>query len=454
MQESISLSKLTQQVKSYLKSGFNNSFWVVAEVSEMQEGYSGHCFLELIEKNEGNKQVIAKCKANIWAYSYRMIKPYFKSTTGKNIEVGMKLLVNVYVEFHEVYGFSLQVRNIDPSYTLGEIALIRQKTILKLKEEGVFDMNKELDLSETPNRIAIIASASSAGYGDFINQLKNNRNGYVFYTALFNALVQGNDAPASIISALERIYNYIDQFDAVIIIRGGGATSDLSCFDDYELSYFITQFPIPVITGIGHDRDEVIADMVAHTALKTPTAVAAFLIEAMEEAGNYIAHLSDKLHSLTQFVLDNENHRLANYTVAIPRLAQTSMHRQNLKMQREVSRLKSLATTSLLNEKNKLQHYTNRIQFEIPHLIKQEFKELTFFEQQLASGVTHLIQKQKNKLDKIQVELEHSNPEKLLKKGYSITSVNGKLVKDATVLKPGDILRTQFASGEVDSEVK
>ncbi len=306
--ESISLKDLLLAVRQELYRTFNRGYWVRAEISEIRENANGHCYLELVEKDSSEKLIVAKTKAAIWADTYRMLKPYFKEETGQGLNVGLKILVEIAVNFHEVYGFNCVIRDIDPTFTLGDLARKRQETIRKLKEDGVWEMNKLLDLPEIASRIAVISSPSAAGYGDFLNQLQSNKKGYKFYVKLFPAVMQGDGAAASIIDALDKIYTYADFFDVVVIIRGGGATTDMLAFDEYELADNCAQFPLPIITGIGHERDESIVDMVVHTRCKTPTAVAAFLIDKMAETEADLLILQNGiLNRISEYLIQEKN---------------------------------------------------------------------------------------------------------------------------------------------------
>jgi exodeoxyribonuclease VII large subunit len=268
------LSELNGMVRQVLTEAFPTKLWVVAEISELKTQRSGHCYLVLIEKDTFTDKVVAQARATIWSYIYRILKPYFETTTGQVLIEGLKVLVQVTVEFHELYGYSLNIQDIDPTYTLGDLARRKTDIINKLTREGVIDMNKGLDFPLVPQRIAVISSETAAGYQDFTNHLNTNQGGYVFYTKLFSALMQGPQTEVSVIRALERIYEYEDLFDVVVIIRGGGSQFDLSCFDNYNIAFHVAQFPLPVITGIGHEKDNSVVDLVAHTRLKTPTAVA------------------------------------------------------------------------------------------------------------------------------------------------------------------------------------
>ena len=301
MNERLKLSELNGLVKKSIGEAFTAPVWVIGEISELKTNRSGHCYLNLIEKEENGDAIVAQARATIWSYTFRMLRPYFESTTGQQLTEGLKVLLSVSVEFHELYGYSLNIRDIDPTYTLGDMARRRREIIARLQSEGVADMNKELELPLVPQKIAIISSGTAAGYQDFIDQLTNNPAGYHFDLKLFPAIMQGNLAETSIIGALDQIYLYEKFFDAVVIIRGGGSQADLSCFDNYNLAYYITQFPLPVITGIGHEKDDSIVDLVAHTRLKTPTAVAEFLISGVAQ---FDLHLDELKNSFIGIVTD------------------------------------------------------------------------------------------------------------------------------------------------------
>lgn len=274
----ISLSELNLNIKGVVRQAFNDSYWVRAETSDVRHNRNGHCYLEFIEKARDGQSIVAKARGTIWSSTFNLLKPYFEQETGQPFTSGLTVLVSVTIDFHETYGFGLFVNDIDPSYTLGEIARNRMLVIKRLEEEGVLTLNNELELPEPLNRIAVISSPTAAGYEDFQNQLEHNTSGSVFHTKLFPAIMQGDRSESSIIAALEQIYRHRNLFDVVIIIRGGGASSDLSCFDSYLLATNCAQFPLPIVSGIGHERDVTVLDIVAHTRVKTPTAAAEFLI--------------------------------------------------------------------------------------------------------------------------------------------------------------------------------
>ncbi len=315
--KAVSLYDLLGQVKLAFKSSLPGAWWVMAEISELKLNYSGHCYLELIEKNETGESIRAKVRATIWSSVFRMLQPYFETTTRMQLTAGIKVMVKVNADFHELYGFSLNITDIEPSYTIGELARQKQEIINRLKAEGVFDMNKQLTVPRLPCKIAVISSGTAAGFGDFTDQLKKNQFGYKFYLKLFPAVMQGDEAEQSIIAALDKIYGYEAFFDAVVIIRGGGAQSDLNCFNNYWLNYNICQFPLPVLTGIGHEQDETIADLVACKRLKTPTAVAEFLISLFQEADEEISERSLSLYNMVNDRVRDENERLTAICSAI-----------------------------------------------------------------------------------------------------------------------------------------
>ncbi|MDD3200951.1 MAG: exodeoxyribonuclease VII large subunit [Bacteroidales bacterium] len=281
----IGLLELQKRIKESIKGTFVDCVWVRGEISEVKEHPSGHCYLTLIEKSEDGNGIQAKVSAVIWSSSYRMLKPYFESTAGQPLAVGMNLLVKVQVQYSEIYGLSLIICDIDPAFTVGEWEMLRQKTIARLRADGMFDMQATLFLPTLPRRFAVISSESAAGYRDFMRHLHENEYGYKFETTLFSAPMQGNEAPQGIIAALDEIAIQADRYDAVLILRGGGGAMDLVCFDDYDLAVNVAQFPMPVLTGIGHDHDYHVIDMVAHTNVKTPTALADYIIDifAQEE---------------------------------------------------------------------------------------------------------------------------------------------------------------------------
>ena len=292
----VGLLALQEQVKKRLEEAFFESVWLYAEISEIKQHPSGHCYLTLVEKDPGSNALLAKASAVVWASSWRMIKPFFEAQTGRSLDVGMSVSVRVQVNYSVLYGLSLVVYDIDPSFTVGELELARQRTIARLEAEGMFGMNAQLELPALPRRLAVITSETAAGWRDFQRQLSGNEYGFRFQLRLYPALMQGDAAPASIIAALDAVAAEEDAFDAVLILRGGGGAMDLVCFDDYELAVNVAQFPLPVLTAIGHDHDYHIIDRVAHTHLKTPTALADWLLDRFAAEAWQLDTLLQRLH--------------------------------------------------------------------------------------------------------------------------------------------------------------
>lgn len=406
---SISLSELTQGIQEAISINFGEAVWIRAEISELHENANGHCYLELIERNPETDALLAKSKAACWASTYRMLKPYFESSTGQTLRAGLTVLIAVNVEFHSVYGFNLNIKDIDPTFTVGEIALRRLKIMQQLEADGIAEMNKELEWASFPQRIAIISSKTAAGYDDFCNQLFNNSQQFQFYTKLFPAVMQGEKTELSVIAALEKIYQYSDLFDLVVIIRGGGAAADLSSFDTYELALNCAQFPLPIVTGIGHQRDQTVLDMVASLSLKTPTAVAEYLI-------SYLKNKEDAL--------------LYSY-----------------------KQIKDLANTRINSEKQQLNYMHELLKQNVRRFSMYRKQQLEQFKIRLASTYKLLSHQEKNKLDILEKNIETFSPAFLLKHAYSITTLNGKKLSSIKEIKQGDKIKTYLIDGSFKSTV-
>lgn len=428
----ISLFELNNLVRGILHEGLPDMLWIRAETSDVHINQNGHCYLEFIEKDAVGKAIVAKARAMIWSNTFFMLKAYFESTTNQPFTSALKVLVKVSVEFHELYGFSLTVHDIDPSYTLGDQALNRAAILKQLEEDGVIDLNKELEMPVPSSRIAIISSPTAAGYEDFCNQLLHNPYGFAFYTKLFPAIMQGERAEKSIIDALEKVYQYQDCFDLVVIIRGGGATSELSCFDSYLLAASCAQFPLPIITGIGHERDQTVLDMVAHTRAKTPTAVAEFLISSMSDVMLALEELQDGIISIVNTRLQEESLLLNTFST------QAVLH---LKNWRRI-------------QQNSLDQMKSDILKSVYQLVKNENNKLPVLESDLKKLSLQILKDNSNRLDNLDKYLQLVSPDAIMKKGYTLTLKNGKMVKNPTDLNKGDEITTIFSEGRVDSIVK
>ena len=409
MTESYSLSELGKCIKMTLKTAFAEPVWVRAEISEMHENVSGHCYLDLIEKADDTDVLVAKQKATIWAFTYRMLKPYFESETGATLRAGMKVLLLCEVEFHEVYGVSLNVRDIDPAFTVGEMAVRRAEIIRRLTDDGIVDMNKQQPLAPVPQRVAVISSATAAGYGDFCDQLRNNVFCYTFYTKLFPATMQGAQTEQSVVAALDKICDFIDNFDVVVIIRGGGATSDLVAFDNYNLALHCAQFPLPIISGIGHQRDESVVDLVAHTRVKTPTAAAEFLVARINDFEKNIDEMAQNVAFSAREVV----------------------HDELLRLQQRIARLGVVQRVCVRHDAA-LQHLTMRLRNAAKMAISSEEKRMSLVEK----------------------SIEYADPATLLQRGFTLTTKHGKIVKSVCDVAPGDIVTTHLADGAFTAMVQ
>ena len=411
MNEHYTLRQLNLMVRDAIEMHLPDEYWVEAELSECREN-SGHCYMELIEKDERSNTPVARASAKCWRQTWMMVKPYFERTTGQPLRAGMKVLLRVYAQFHETYGFSWIVSDIDPTYTLGDMARKRQEIIRQLKEEGVFDLQRELRIPTFAQRIAVISAQNAAGHGDFCRQLEDNDYGFRFDVQLFPAIMQGEQVEQSVISALNQIYNLHSplNFDVVVIIRGGGATADLSGFDTLALAENVAQFPLPVITGIGHDRDESILDMVANTRVKTPTAAAALLIDNLLRVLERLDDASQRITYAVNQRISNQKTKIATMTTLIPTLA--------LRM------------------------------------VSDQRHRIELLENRLPVAIERRLTNQKHLLESLSIKLQGFDPQLLLSRGYSITLKDGKAVRDPQQLKPGDEIETRLEKGTIHSVVK
>jgi len=429
--EPITLYELNELVRQTLELGMPDAYWVQAELSEVRVN-NGHCYVEFVQKDRRGNGLVAKARGIIWRNVFALLKPMFERATGQLFTAGIKVLVQVNVVFHELYGYSLNVTDIDPSYTMGDMARKRQEILRQLQEDGVLELNKELEMPLLPKRIAVISSATAAGYGDFSNQLANNPGRFYFYTELFAAVMQGDGVEQSILQALDSIYAREKEFDVVVIIRGGGATSDLTGFDTYPLAAAVAQFPLPIITGIGHERDDTVLDMVSHTRVKTPTAAAEFLIGRMQEAADALADLSQRLYHGAAILLSDSRERLLRLQARIPTRVMQRINGHLMYLMNVRHTISQAAMLQIERQKQLLPQIRERVfQLSKQHVDKKRF-QLVLLQQKAADA----------------------SPDKLLARGYSITLKDGKVVKDAALLHPGDEIVTRLKQGEAISIVK
>jgi exodeoxyribonuclease VII large subunit len=453
MTEKLSLTELQQIIKDSLYMALPDLFWVVAEISEMKENYAGHCYLELIEKQPDEKNVRARVKAIIWSNRYRFLKSFFESITGESLQEGMKILIRTKVEYHELYGLSLVISDIDPSFTFGEMALKRQVIIKRLEGEGVFSMNKGISLPMSPQKIAVISSKNAAGYSDFINHLKKNSYGYVFYTALFETVMQGIETEQSVINALDNIAEFQGLFDVAVIIRGGGSQTDLSWFDNYNIAYYVTQFPIPVLTGIGHEKDLSVTDMVAFQALKTPTAVADFIIESVAEAENHINEISSEIIESSRLILEDNRNMIESYRLNLIPAARLMLSGQKEMLSVRIIEMINFGKDYILragllpaNQKSRLISATGTLSLARKSEIERSRIDLMNF-------TLNLLGKMKTSTSGLFNTLKILDPENVLRRGYTITIKNGEIIKSINQLTEEEIIDTQFSDGRARSKV-
>ena len=407
--KAMTLLELNGMVRTTLERGMRDEYWVEAELAEARET-RGHCYMDLVQKDSFSNTPVAKASAKCWKQTWMLMQPYFERATGQPLRAGMKLLLRVYPNFHEAYGFSWIVTDIDPTFTVGDLARRRQEIIAALKAQGIFDMNRQLELPMFAQRIAVISSQTAAGYGDFCNQLNDNPYGFRFHATLFPAVMQGEGVEQSVIAALERIYEEVDNYDCVVIIRGGGATSDMSGFDTLALAENVAQFPLPVITGIGHDRDESVLDMVACIRVKTPTAAAAYLVSHLLKVSDLIDNMNERMVRCATMRIEMQKMRLAQLSERLPSVFSL------VKVKRE-------AHLDALNSR-------------------------------FITSVRQFFDRQAHRLDMLGQRAAALDPKLLLSRGYSITIHNGKAVRDKDTLKPGDEIETIFEKGTVKSIVK
>lgn len=430
MNRALSLFELNSLVREAIEEYVTDEYWVEAELASAHES-GGHCYMELIQKEDGSNTPIARASARCWRSTWALLKPHFERETGQTLRGGLKVLLQVYPQFHENFGFSWIVTDIDPTYTLGDMARRRQEIIRRLKEEGVFDLNKELELPLFAQHIAVISSDSAAGYGDFCKQLSENKQGFKFAVELFSAVMQGEQVEQTVIAALNEINERREDFDCVVIIRGGGSTSDLSGFDTLALAENVANFPLPVITGIGHDRDESVLDMVSHTRVKTPTAAAAFLIEHLQDVYSLIVEAEEDVIRCVTDRLQKERLRIDRLIELLPKQLAAFLTAQHARLGRLIELLPRQTAACLTGQRGNLDLLAATMRSVLERRMLQE---------------NHRMELLEHRVDAV-------NPEKLLQRGYSITRSNGRVVRSPEQLKAGDEIETTMEKGTIKSVV-
>ena len=451
--EAISLKDLNFIIKDAIKDALPETYWIRAEMSDVRVNTSsGHCYLEFLEKDEETGNIAAKARGAIWARTFQMLKPYFEQETKQSFASGLKVLVNVSVEFHELYGYSLSVHDIDPSYTLGDMVRKRKEIIRRLQEEGIFELNKELHFPSLPQRIAVITSPTAAGYEDFMNQMMENEYGFPFYIKLFPAIMQGEKTEESIISALDEIFPYANLFDVVVIIRGGGSTSELSSFDSYLLAANCSQFPIPIITGIGHERDDTIVDMVAHTRMKTPTAVASFLVECMAGEAAQLKEFEQIICDEVTTRITQEKSAIQLLTAKLPVTVTGHIERHRYQLHTMTAHLSALPHL-ILHRSEKLNELMPRIQRAANAIISTHSALMADIPVRLRHALGNVCLERRREIEINEQYIKMASPEYILKRGYSLTFKEGKIVKCSGELSTGDEISVKFADGEKKGKI-
>lgn len=404
--------------------------WVTAELSDVRIS-GGHCYMELMEKDPAGNTV-AKIRAMIWAGTLASLRRKFFDATGRDIGAGMKVMVMGSANHHSLYGLSFVISDIDPSYTVGDMERLRREILARLNREGIVDANRKLVFPPLPQRIAVISASGAAGYGDFMNQLAGTPEGFRFYTMLYSAVMQGERTSASVRDALDRVARNMDMWDCVVIIRGGGATTDLNGFDDYELARRVALFPLPVVVGIGHERDRTVLDEIACVRCKTPTAVAAFLIDRLRTAYMAVVDRVRKIAAYSSDAMKGENYRLASVETSLP----------------------AIVKTRLMKSERALQDIGHALERSVSRRYASENERIGMLRLRMEKGLPGIVERRRFELRNIEDMVRVLSPENTLKRGYSITRVGGKAVRSVSGLRPGDIIETRLPDGSVISEVK
>lgn len=430
METALTLYELNNLVSEVISSVMPDEYWVEAEISELRV-VRGNCYMELVQKAEDTRTPVARASAKCWRTYWTLVQSSFERVTGRQLCPGMKVMMRVHADFHEAYGFSWIVTDINPEYTLGDIARRRREIIARLKEEGVFDLQKELIIPLFAQRVAVISSDNAAGYDDFCNQLQNNDKGLAFSVKLYPAVMQGESTETSVIDALDRIYKDEDKFDVVVIIRGGGATSDLSGFDTLALAENVANFPLPIIVGIGHNRDESVLDLVANMSVKTPTAAAAFLIDRLAAVAARVDAAATSLSKYVTNRIEQEKSRIKYLSTLLPSLYAAVKSRENMRISR----------------------MSDSLYVAVRQIVASEKARLDLMPQRLSGAWRQAVTGESHRLQMLEQRVAASDPKRMLARGYTLTLHDGRAVTDLSSLKKGDMLKTLFAGGEVVSEV-
>lgn len=447
------LSELQHEIKESISEQFPFAVWIVAEINTLTRHKSGHCYMELVQKSKTSNSIIAQARATVWANKFSFISAYFESETDSELAAGMNVMLQVTITYHEVYGLSLNVIGINPTYTIGDMERAKKEIIARLINEGVFDMNKTQSFPAVVQNIAVISSSTAAGYGDFVNHLETNTYGYHINITLFEAAMQGEQTETSVLDALNQIGEEYENYDAVAIIRGGGSKNDLSWFDNYNIAYMVTQFPLPVISGIGHERDESIVDMVAHTRMKTPTAVANFIIDYNAQFEEQVDSTSSEIFDIAKDFLMSSEMYLNNMTMSIMKI-RTLLSKHTERCDRIMSEIRNSLNVRMKEEEMNLNMIAKKIETSPKHFISEQENHINGIKELMVRTIKHRIEKANEKLSFLEHRLTLNDPRTILKRGYSITRINGKVVNNDLEANDGDIMETLLYDGKITSVVK
>lgn len=451
----LSLSQYTAAIGSAVRlTPQLHNAWIVAELSDVRVS-GGHCYMELIEKN-GSGQTIAKIRATIWANTFQTLRRKFYGATGRDIATGMKVMLNGSANHHSLYGLSFTVSDIDPSYTMGDLERLRREILARLQSEGILDLNKTLEMPPVPQKIAVVSAEGAAGYGDFINHLGYNTEGFVFYPFLFPAVMQGERTSSSVREALSLVLETkgLVGWDCVAIIRGGGATTDLNGFDEYGLAECVARFPLPVIVGIGHERDRTVLDEIAHTRCKTPTAVASYLTDRVRESYERTAAYADWAARYASDRVGGEKQRIANIEAMVPALLDARLTKARSFLEKEMARIPALVSSRISYSGAQLEKTGSILGTVAAARILRENQRLGIIGEKIRFSANNMLSSAKSKFQSTRDIVEALSPANTLRRGYSITRIDGKAVKDASDVAPGTVITTQLADGELVSVAK
>lgn len=448
----LSLDELQTLIRQGIDKAHPLPYWVTAEISEKKVNVSGHCYLELVEKGGANHVPKAKASAVIWRSQYAMIASYFRSTTGQELQAGMKVLVKVVVSYHALYGLSLQITDIDPAYTLGDMERQRLETIQKLHEDGVYDMNRELSLPCVMQRIAVVSSPRAAGYQDFMRELSAGT--YRFEVTLFEAFMQGNGAEDSIVEALSRAAERYEAFDVLVVIRGGGSQSDLGCFNSYRLCSYLAQFPLPVLTGIGHDKDQSVADLVAAVALKTPTAVAVSLKDRMEQFEGELDASYRWLSEATRALLHSETERLERAMTALNRLSESGVRTALFRMEQYRDALRHAVAATIERQGARVELSSTRLHHATRFVFSNGLLRIDHLREMLVQRCRDFLNDRSKSLALLEERIAAHDPRRILELGFAIVRGKGRRVADSEALQVGDTIEVEMKNRKLEAVVE